>query len=605
MTSCKAEGEQVSCDSGDAVAGNDVRGSMSRALYECQRRFTVLADHLFNWEVWFGPDGAIEFVSDACERVCGYTADNFYRNPDFFSAIMHESDLPIWRKLQGMMTGGARTGEAEFRLRTPDGRERWIQYIIRRVECADGAFYGHRAICRDITERKLMAMQLRHQAWHDPLTDLPNRTLCMDRIGRALERSRRKDEHCFALVFADLDRFKVINDSLGPAIGDQILRDTAIRMVREVRSMDTVSRIGGDEFAILLEDIESEAEAQGIIRRIMDAVEEPITIGSKIVRVTGSFGVVVGHGSCDTAEEILRNANIAMHHAREEGWGNMVIFNETMLERAMHLMHIEMDLYRAMDMEEFYLVYQPIVRIGSKDITGFEALVRWNHPDRGTVSPAEFIPVSEGTGQIMNIGKWVLLEACRTMAFWREQYVEFADLIVSVNLSARQLSQPGMVDQVADVLRETGLPAGCLRLEVTETMLMGNPEFANMALSRLKELGVKLCIDDFGTGYSSLSYLQAFPIDTLKVDQSFVGRMSREPGNFKIVQAVVALAHSLGLEVVAEGVEEEEQHIMLSELRCESGQGYLFSRPIRGDEVPNLVFQSQGRTVSCSMEGVA
>jgi diguanylate cyclase (GGDEF)-like protein/PAS domain S-box-containing protein len=590
------------CESGETVAGTCARGDNSRALYDCQQRFAVLAEHLFNWEVWQGPDGRMEFVSDACERVCGYDAEHFYRNPDFFSAIMHEADIPIWRKLQGMMQGGARAGEAEFRLRTPDGRERWIQYLVRRVEDENGGFKGYRAICRDISERKLMAMQLKHQAWHDPLTDLPNRTLCMDRLGRTLERAKRKKGTDFALMFVDLDRFKVINDSLGHAIGDQILRETAVRMVREVRAMDTVSRIGGDEFVILLEEVDTLEEAQLIIRRIMKAVEEPISIGPRIVRVTASFGVVMGDPGYATADEVLRNAHIAMHHAREEGWGNMVIFNEGMLERAMNLMHIEMDLYRALDMGEFFLTYQPIVNIGCRTITGFEALVRWRHPERGTVSPAEFIPVSEGTGQILSIGKWVLYEACRDMARWRSEFPEFEDMVVNVNLSARQLSQPGMVDQVADVLRETGLPARSLRLEVTETMLMGNPEFANMALRRLKEIGVKLCIDDFGTGYSSLSYLQAFPIDTLKVDRSFVSKMSREPGNFKIVQAVVALAHSLGLEVVAEGVEEEEQRIMLSELRCEGGQGFLFSRPVQAEDVPALVF---GVPPKDSLKGVA
>lgn len=605
MAGTMPDGGCSACESGDAIAGNSGDGALHRALQHCRQRFSVLAEHLYNWELWIAPDGGMEFVSRACERVCGYGPEQFYKNPDFFAAIMHEADVPAWRKLQAMMHGGARAGEVEFRLRTPDGRERWIQFLVRRVEGDSGEFLGHRATCRDISERKMLTMQLKHQAWHDPLTDLPNRTLCMDRIGRALERAKRKERADFALVFMDLDRFKVINDSLGQAIGDQVLRDTASRMVREVRAMDTVSRIGGDEFVILLEEVESLREVQLIVRRIMDAVEESLVIGQRIVRVTGSFGVVMGDASYATADEMLRNANIAMHQAREEGWGNLVVFDPSMLERAMNLMHIEMDLYRALERDEFFLVYQPIVNITCRRITGFEALVRWNHPDKGTVSPTEFIPISEGTGQIMHIGKWVLMDACQTMARWRETYPEFEDMVVSVNLSARQLSQPGMVEQVAEVLRETALPPQCLRLEVTETMLMGNPEFANMTLARLKELGVKLCIDDFGTGYSSLSYLQAFPIDTLKVDRSFVGKMSREPGNFKIVQAVVALAHSLGLEVVAEGVEEEEQRIMLSELRCEGGQGFLFSRPVPGDEVPNLVFAALEAQEECTLRGVA
>ncbi len=565
------------------------RRALEETVRECRLRFFMLAEYLFNWEIWSTPDGQMEFVSNACERICGYPPESFYRNPDFFAAIMHEADLPAWRRVQAVMRSGAPGGEAEFRVRTPDGRERWIHYVVRRAESPDGEFVGLRAVCRDISERKMLAMQLKHQAWHDPLTDLPNRPLCMDRIGRTLERARRKRTVDFALVFVNLDRFKNINDSLGHAIGDQVLRDTAMRMIAEVRSMDTVSRVGGDEFVVLLEEVESEDEVRAILSRLMEAVRAPVSIGPRTVRVTGSFGVVMGGPSFESADEILRNANIAMHYARQQGGGNSAFFDPSMLEKAMHLMHIEMDLYRALEREEFFLVYQPIVHIGTRRISGFEALVRWNHPENGAVSPAEFIPVSEGTGQIMHIGRWVLMEACHTMARWRSRFPEFSEMTVSVNLSARQLSQPGVVELVAEVLRETGLPPRCLHLEVTETMLMENPEFSNMTLKRLKELGVKLCIDDFGTGYSSLAYLQEFPIDTLKVDRSFVGRMSREPGNFKIVQAVVALAHSLGLDVVAEGVEEEEQRIMLSELRCEGGQGFLFSRPVRGEDVPAMV----------------
>ncbi|WP_035068095.1 putative bifunctional diguanylate cyclase/phosphodiesterase [Nitratidesulfovibrio termitidis] len=549
--------------------------------------FRVLADHLADWESWEDASGKVVFVTPACQRITGYSLESFRANARFIEGIMHPEDLPLWRKHRDMVASGAEMVEVEVRVRTQDGRERWLACTSRRLHDADGASLGVRFSGRDVTDRKIMLTQMKHQAWHDPLTGLPNRALCLDRIDRSLHRARRGADNVCAVAFLDLDRFKVVNDSMGNAAGDQVLREVARRLAENTRTIDTVSRLGSDEFILLLDEVRSEEEALITVRRICASIEPPLEVAGRQIRISASVGVVMNRGG-GNADEMLRNANIAMHHVKEHGGDGMAVFQPSMLEQAMNLMQLEIDLHRALDNNEFFLVYQPIMSLHDRKLTGFEALVRWNHPDRGIVGPSEFIPVSESTGQIHQVGRWVLAEACRALGAWREQQPSMRGVVMHVNLSARQLSQPGLVEQVAAVLRETGLPARCLKLEVTETMLMENPDYANMVLRRLKEIGVRLCIDDFGTGYSSLSYLQQFPIDTLKVDQSFVARMCREPGHFKIVQAVVALAHSLGLDVVAEGVEEEEQRIMLSELSCEGGQGYLFSRPVPGEDVPAM-----------------
>ena len=442
----------------------------------------------------------------------------------------------------------------------------------------------------DITDRKQLERQLAHMAFHDPLTGLPNRSLCLDRIRQAVERSKRRDNYQYAVIFLDLDRFKIINDSLGHHMGDRLLEGVARRLRECVRGLDTVARLGGDEFVVLLEETGSYREIMRIVKRIRSTVGEAFLLCDHVVHVTCSMGVVVSPALYDKPEELLRNANIALHRAKGEGRNRFKVFNTRMLEDAIRLMDLESDLRRAIAAGEFYLDYQPILTLRDRRLKGFEALVRWRRPGKGVVSPMEFIPVAEDTGLIIPLGLWVLGEACRTMAGWQQQYPEARAMSMSVNLSAKQLTQPSLVEDVERILRDTGLDPHSLKLEITETVIMDNPEVSILRLRRLKDMGIRLSVDDFGTGYSSLSYLQRFPIDTLKVDRAFVSEINSAE-NRKIVGAVVALAHSLGLDVVAEGVELEAQSDVLNDFCCEAGQGFLFSRPIGEEEAARLLGQ--------------
>ncbi|OLN25310.1 diguanylate cyclase/phosphodiesterase (GGDEF & EAL domains) with PAS/PAC sensor(s) [Desulfovibrio sp. DV] len=442
-------------------------------------------------------------------------------------------------------------------------------------------------IVTDITDRKQLESQLAHMAFHDPLTGLPNRSLCLDRIRQALERSKRRDNYQYAVIFLDLDRFKVINDSLGHHMGDRLLEFVSRRLRDCVRSLDTVSRLGGDEFVLVLEETGSYREVVRIVKRIRNAMNEVFPLSGHDVHVTASMGIVVSPAIYDKPEELLRNANIALHRAKSEGRNRFKVFNTRMLEDAIRLMDLENDMRLALKRGEFFLDYQPILALCDRRMTGFEALVRWRRPGKGVAPPGDFIPVAEDTGLIVPLGLWVLTEACTTMASWHARFPETRDMSMSVNLSAKQLAQPTLVEEVERVLRATGMDPRALKLEITETVIMDNPEVSILRLKRLKALGVRLSVDDFGTGYSSLSYLQRFPIDTLKVDRAFVSDIDCSE-NRKIVGAVVALAHSLGLDVVAEGVELETQSDVLNGFACEAGQGFLFSRPVCREDVERM-----------------
>jgi diguanylate cyclase (GGDEF)-like protein/PAS domain S-box-containing protein len=449
-------------------------------------------------------------------------------------------------------------------------------------------------IVTDITDRKQLESQLAHMAFHDPLTGLPNRSLCLDRIRQALERSKRRDNYQYAVIFLDLDRFKIVNDSLGHHVGDRLLESVARRLRECVRSLDTVARLGGDEFVVVLEETGSYREVVRIVKRIRDAMSEVFPLSGHDVHVSASMGIVVSPAIYEKPEELLRNANIALHRAKDEGRNRFKVFNTRMLEDAIRLMDLESDLRTALRRGEFYLDYQPILALRDRRVTGFEALVRWRRPGKGIAPPGEFIPVCEDTGLIVPLGLWVLTEACRTMASWQARFPETAGMSMSVNLSAKQLSQPSLVEDVERILRDTGMDPRALKLEITETVIMDNPEVSILRLKRLKALGVRLSVDDFGTGYSSLSYLQRFPIDTLKVDRAFVSDLDTSE-NRKIVGAVVALAHSLGLDVVAEGVELETQSDVLTGFACEAGQGFLFSRPVCREDVERMFGKGEGR----------
>jgi diguanylate cyclase (GGDEF)-like protein len=446
---------------------------------------------------------------------------------------------------------------------------------------------------QDITDRKRAEEQLLHDAFHDALTGLPNRALFMDHVKMAIQRSRRSGNRLFAALFLDLDRFKIINDSLGHMVGDQLLVGIAHRLEACLRPGDTVARLGGDEFTILLEDLASMDDAIEVASRVQEAVSQPFNIGGHEVFTTASIGIALSNTGYERAEDLLRDADTAMYRAKMEGKKRHVVFDKAMHDRAMELLQLETDLRRAITRNEFFLNYQPIVSLETGKVMSFEALVRWRHPERGLVGPGDFIPVAEETGLIIPLGQWVLNEACLQMREWQRHGVADASVTMSVNLSSRQFSQPDLIEQVRGALRESGLRPGNLKLEITESMVMENIDTAIDMLMQLRGLGVGLSIDDFGTGYSSLSYLHRFPIDTLKIDRSFVTQMTDNSENAEIVRTIVTLARSLDMAVVAEGVETSDQLRQLGDLGCDYGQGYLFSRPVGAGPAAELLTEEQ------------
>jgi len=443
------------------------------------------------------------------------------------------------------------------------------------------------AIIEDVTDLRRGEQLLRHRTFHDPLTDLPNRALCLDRLHRAIERAKRRLNYTFAVIFLDLDRFKLINDSLGHLTGDKVLCRVAAILKRNVRRLDTVARVGGDEFAILLEEIASPGDALRVARNIRDSLKETLTIEGQAIYLSAGMGIVLGPADYERPEELLQNATIAMNHARRGGQGRIKVFDWVMREVAEHDMGVETGLRRSLEEKRFLLYYQPILSLADGSLVGFEALVRRQRPDGGIDLPGEFIPVAEETGLIIPLGNLVMAEACATLGRWSKEMPADRVFSIAVNLSGKQFSQPDLVKQTVKSLREAGADPRRLRLEITESVLMDNPESALAKLRGLRELGITIGIDDFGTGYSSLSYLQRFPIDCLKIDRGFVGGMD-DHGNRVIVKTVVNLAHSLGLEVVAEGIETPRQEALLKEFGCDFGQGFLYARPLPHDKACEL-----------------
>jgi len=434
----------------------------------------------------------------------------------------------------------------------------------------------------EINERKRAEEKLLHNAFHDSLTDLPNRALLMDRVKQAFIYSKRHQEYLFALLFLDMDRFKAINDTLGHSMADQLLIDFACRLKKCLRPEDTIARIGGDEFVVLLEDIKDINNAILVAERIQKALILPFQVKGQEVFVTTSIGIALNTTHHVFPEDVLRDADVAMYRAKALclGQTRYQVFDTSMYAQASKPSHLETELRRAIEREELRLNYQPIVLLESGRITGFEALVRWQHPDKGLVSPAEFIPLAEETGLIVSLGWWVLREACSQMRAWKLRCPETEPLTISVNISGKQFSQPDLSEQIKQILQETKLNAYSLKLELTESALMENAEVATTMLLQLQALGIRISLDDFGTGYSSLSYLHRFPIDTLKIDRSFIMDLGADLEKMEIVRTIIALAKNLKMEVIAEGVETRQQVDQLLSWECKFGQGYFFSKPL-------------------------
>jgi diguanylate cyclase (GGDEF)-like protein/PAS domain S-box-containing protein len=467
-----------------------------------------------------------------------------------------------------------------------NGRPRIISASGRPIFDEQGKFSGYRGTGRDITEQKQIEEKIRHMAHHDALTGLPNRVLLHDRVGQAIAQAQRNRE-VLALLFIDLDRFKTVNDSLGHHVGDLLLKTVAQRLEACTRGSDTIARIGGDEFVVLLGDLDQPEDARHVAQKVLDALSGPAMIDTHELRVTPSIGICAyPHDGADV-ETLMRNADTAMYHAKQMGRNNYQFFTQVMNDAAQERLLLENDLRHAVERGEFVLHYQPQLELKSGRIVGFEALVRWQHPQRGLVGPAHFIPAAEETGLIGEIGEWVLRQASTQARAWH--HGGHAQLQVSVNCSAQQFQREGFVETVGAVLRDTGLSAPCLDLEITESVIIQHSEAVIARFQALDDMGVRISIDDFGTGYSSLSYLKRFAIHKLKIDQSFVRDISSDPDDAAIVSAIIAIAHSLGLQVVAEGVETPEQLAFLRSLGCDAAQGYYFSKPVPAEEFGRLL----------------
>ncbi len=467
-----------------------------------------------------------------------------------------------------------------------NGNLRTISVSGRPIFDERGRFKGYRGIGRDITEQKAVEERIRHMAHHDALTQLPNRVLLYDRIGQAVVQAQRNRES-LALLFIDLDRFKTVNDSLGHPVGDRLLQVVAGRLAACTRGSDTIARIGGDEFVVLLGDLGEPGDARHVAQKVLDALSDPVMVDAHELKVTPSIGICVYPHDGRDVETLMRNADIAMYHAKQMGRNNYQFFTQAMNDAAQERLLLESDLRHAVERGEFVLHYQPQLHLSSGEITGFEALVRWQHPRRGLVAPTQFIAAAEEIGLIGPIGEWVMREACSRARAW--EGAGRPQLRVAVNCSAQQFQREGFVNAVHGILLESGLPAEYLELEITESIIIQRSEEVIARFQALDDMGVRISIDDFGTGYSSLSYLKRLSIHQLKIDQSFVRDISSDPDDAAIVSAIIAIAHSLGLEVVAEGVETAEQLIFLKSLGCDIAQGYYFSKPLPADEFARLL----------------
>jgi diguanylate cyclase (GGDEF)-like protein/PAS domain S-box-containing protein len=545
-------------------------------LRRSQERFRSLVQNSADVSMILGADGTIEYESSAVERVLGFRAED--RVGRSVLGSVHADDQSFGQELLNdvVRTPGA-MATGELRVQHADGSWRWLEAVGKNL-FDDPAVGGLVINYRDITTRKALENELRHQAFHDSLTGLANRALFVDRLDHALSLTRR-NQRPLAVLFVDLDDFKTINDSLGHGEGDAILISVAERLRSALRAGDTIARMGGDEFAVLVEDPPDASGPTDVADRLLQVLEAPFTNGGKELFVHASVGVAIMTSRKQTADELLRNADVSMYMAKAKGKNRVEIFEPSMHTAALARLALKGDLERALERDEFFVLYQPVLNLSTMEVVGVEALVRWRHPDRGVVGPVDFIPVAEETGLIIQLGRWVLEQACRQSREW-DLAEPGRPLTMNVNVSGRQVTEPGFVAEVAQVLAETGVDPARIVLEFTEGVLMQDTDATMATLRALKELGIRLAIDDFGTGYSSLSYVRRFPIDILKIDRSFVASMADGRDETALMQSILKLSETLHLETVAEGIEDAGQLAELQSLGADLGQGFLFAQPL-------------------------
>lgn len=574
--------------------GQRLRAEIARAeaIRESEERYQRLYDLAPNADLSITADGIYKSVNQFGADFLGYTKTELIGQSGWVT--IYEADREkIHQWINRIFREKVVNSEIELRKVRKDGSVFWVRQHSQLVFDENETPIELRMIFNDITERKQAEDALRQNAFHDALTGLPNRALFMDRLRQSLERAKRDEDYLFAVLFLDLNRFKVINDSLGHLLGDQLLVAIANRLKLCLRPTDTVARFGGDEFTILLEDIEDVSAAVRVANRVQEQLILPFALDGQDVFTSASIGIALSMTGYDQPEDVLRDADIAMYRAKNQGAARYEIFNPSMHIRAVALLQLETDLRLAIERQEFRLQYQPIVSLSTGRIIGFEALVRWQHPERGLILPAEFIPLAEETGLIVRICQWVIRAACTQMRQWQLQFPTTPSLTISVNLSALQFTQLNLISQISQTLREIDLDTSSLRLELTEGAIVDGAESAVPKLSQLRALGIQLSIDDFGTGYSSLGRLYRFPINGLKIDGSFISQLGIDEVNLEIVETIVTLAHKLGVDVTAEGVETLEQLTQLRTLECEYAQGYFFSVPLDSEAAEALITANQ------------